>query len=100
MSQETGRIVSQEYGHMNGTSLDMKGRIVAPGYLDLHTNGMNGIHFSYFTTSELYPQGLTNGSKFLVIKGVTVFWATLPSVPEALYLNVIRSKFNEDHIEA
>ncbi|KAK5282947.1 hypothetical protein LTR20_003274 [Exophiala xenobiotica] len=46
-SSERGIITANYYYRNEGVKrIDLNGRIVAPGYLDLQTNGMQGIHFT------------------------------------------------------
>lgn len=91
VSPETGQIVNNSSGgsFIGGDAVNMEEKIIAPGYLELQTNGMNGFHFSSFTNQQNYQKSLTSVSDFLVTKGVTGFWATLPSVPGELYRKVI-----------
>ena len=71
---------------------DMKGSIIAPGYLELHTNGVNGFHFTMLDYSDtrgtVYQQRLAQAAKWYMAKGVTGFWATMPTVESALYKKV------------
>jgi N-acetylglucosamine-6-phosphate deacetylase len=53
---------------------------VAPGFLDLQVNGLNGVHF---TTLELRTahEKLAACARMQASAGVTAWWATLPTVP-------------------
>ena len=99
VSSETGRIVNRDTGgsFIGGDAVDLEERIVAPGYLELQTNGMNGFHFSNFSGEEEYQSGLKDVSRFLVKKGVTGFWATLPTVAEEQYHKVTDGKFRSQN---
>ncbi|KAI9873072.1 MAG: hypothetical protein M1830_000862, partial [Pleopsidium flavum] len=61
-------------------TVDLDGRTIAPGYLELQTNGVLGFHFTHFEDDEIYRSQLEKVSKYLVSKGVTGFWATIPTV--------------------
>lgn len=86
-SEETGLILKRT-GYIGGEIVDLEDAIIAPGYLELQTNGMLGFHFTHFESKPQYSTQLEKVSKFLITKGVTGFWATLPTVAEAEYKKV------------
>ena len=83
-SEETGLITPNYYFRQEGVErIDLNGKVVAPGYLDLHTNGMKGVHFTQLAKrdgSEDDERQLHEVSKMEVSHGVTAWWATVPSV--------------------
>jgi len=91
-SEETGLILKRT-GYIGGDIVDLEDCIVAPGFLELQTNGMLGFHFTHFESEQQYSEELEKTSKFLVSKGVTAFWATVPTVAEAEYKKVNSSEF-------
>lgn len=64
--------------------IDLHGAIVAPGFLDLQTNGMQGIHFTELKgrRDDDDEWKLLQVAQKEVEAGVTGFWATLPTVGE------------------
>jgi N-acetylglucosamine-6-phosphate deacetylase len=62
--------------------------IIAPGLLELHTNGLLGFHFTHFNDEEEYAGQIDKAAKFLVTQGVTGFWATIPTVSSDEYKKV------------
>ncbi len=88
-SEETGEFLKRT-GYIGGEAVDLEDGIVAPGYLELQTNGMLGFHFTHFEDENQYSRELKTVSKHLVTKGVTGFWATLPTVEEGQYKKVNR----------
>lgn len=83
-SSEQGTITPNYYYRQEGVErIDLGGRVVAPGYLDLQTNGMNGVHFTQLATDEAGEgdeQKLAAVSKMEASHGVTAWWATVPTV--------------------
>lgn len=57
-----------------GTRLDVRGHIVAPGFIDIHTHGGHGITFG---TRETLAQDLRDYSAWVVSTGVTGFLCTV-----------------------
>ena len=90
-SPESQTISPNYYYRTEGVErIDLNGAIVAPGFLDLQINGMQGIHFT-----EL--KGRQNGNdehKLLQVAqrevqaGVVGFWATLPTIEESRWKEV------------
>lgn len=62
------------------TCIDLNGSIVAPGLLELQTNGMRGFHFTHFQDEQGYRAKIDDIARYLVSTGVTGFWATIPTV--------------------
>ena len=83
-----GRIIHEPF-EAPATVHDMQGKIIAPAFLELQTNGCAGFHFTHFQdNSELYQENLTKVSKYLVTTGVGSFWATVPTVSLENFKNV------------
>ena len=71
-SPDSGEIVSVgDGGHdrNNGTAeaetIDMKGAIIAPGFIEVQTNGMRGFHFTHFIDAETYMENLKRVAEYL-----------------------------------
>jgi len=82
-SSETGLITPNYYYRTEGVErIDLNGAIVAPGYLDLQTNGMKGVHFTQLAkgSPEEDETKLGEVSKMQIEHGVTGWWATVPTV--------------------
>jgi len=43
--------------------------------------GVLGFHFTHFEAEDTYRAQLEKVSKYLVCKGITGFWCTIPTVP-------------------
>lgn len=78
-SEDSGRFLDRT-GYIGGEIVDLEDRIVAPGFLELHTNGVNGFHFTHFENEATYARKLEDTAKYYVTGGVTGFWATIPTV--------------------
>lgn len=78
-SNDTGSIIDLSYATA-GQLVDLEGAIVAPGFLELQTNGMRGFHFTHFEDKESYAQKIDEAAKYLPSTGVTGFYATIPTV--------------------
>lgn len=85
-SAEQGIITPNYYYRQEGVErIDLDGRVVAPGFLDLQTNGMGGVHFTGLamnseSSAEENEKKLEEVSKMEVAHGVTGWWATVPTV--------------------
>ena len=81
-SPETGFITPNYYYRTEGIErIDLGGAVVAPGFLDLHMNGMLGIHFtSLGDKSDDDQRHLATIAEKEIASGVTAFWATIPTV--------------------
>ncbi|KAL1632501.1 hypothetical protein SLS56_003580 [Neofusicoccum ribis] len=90
ISEETGRILKRT-GYIGGEIVDLEGHIVAPGFLELHTNGVNGFHFTHFEDELQYDQKLKETADFYVTQGVTGFWATIPTVSPETFQKILPS---------
>jgi N-acetylglucosamine-6-phosphate deacetylase len=87
ISEDTGLIL-ESTGFIGGEIVDLEDAIIAPGFLELHTNGVNGFHFTNFEDDKQYAVKLEETAKFYVTQGITSFWATIPTVSAENYQKV------------
>jgi N-acetylglucosamine-6-phosphate deacetylase len=87
VSQDDGLILKST-GYIGGDIVDLDDAIIAPGFLELHTNGTDGVHYSNYESKEQYLQGLSKVAEGYPKRGVTSFWATVPTVESELYQKV------------
>jgi N-acetylglucosamine-6-phosphate deacetylase len=79
------------------TRINLHGQILAPGFLDLQTNGMAGVHFTTLASKSHTDQGeddvarLQKCARLLVSSGTTAFWATIPTVPQERWREILPS---------
>ncbi|KAI5370164.1 Putative N-acetylglucosamine-6-phosphate deacetylase, metal-dependent hydrolase [Septoria linicola] len=85
---ETGLILPTT-GYIGGDSVDLDGAIIAPGYLELQTNGVKGFHFTDFQDGGSYAQRLDEAARFMATTGVTAFYPTIPTVPVEGYKKIL-----------
>jgi N-acetylglucosamine-6-phosphate deacetylase len=91
ISSITGKIlcsqeVFYEYHVVPDEVIDLKGKILAPGFIDVQLNGAFGFDFS--TVPEdmaTYQKGLNTLNKQLIQTGVTSYLPTLPSQKAEVY---------------
>ncbi|OAP59696.1 N-acetylglucosamine-6-phosphate deacetylase [Fonsecaea erecta] len=92
LDAEQGIITPNYYFRQEGVErIDLDGKIVAPGFLDLQTNGMKGVHF---TELSLGAPGddehkLKDVSEMEVRHGVTGWWATVPTVDKERWKQIV-----------
>ncbi|KAF2464975.1 N-acetylglucosamine-6-phosphate deacetylase [Lindgomyces ingoldianus] len=79
ISDETGFILRRE-GYIGGEAVDLDDNIIAPGFLELQTNGVNGFHFTHFEDEKSYAKKIDGVARHYATQGVTGFWATIPTV--------------------
>ena len=92
-SPETGFITPNYYYRSEGVErIDMKGAIIAPGFLELQTNGMKGLHFAALgkRSREDDEKKLAEVARTEVFHGITAFWATVPTVEKSRWKEVRR----------
>jgi N-acetylglucosamine-6-phosphate deacetylase len=101
VSSLTGKIVrSQEaFYDQHATpdaTIDMGGRIIAPGLIDVQLNGAFGFDFSVIPEDDpsSYGKTLRQVNKSLVQTGVTSYLPTLTSQRKAVYHHVSVSTFS------
>ncbi|KAI9733707.1 MAG: hypothetical protein M1834_003312 [Cirrosporium novae-zelandiae] len=88
-SKLTGCFVPCSDHSLNDETLDMKNAIIAPGFLELQTNGLLGFHFTNFNDEGTYLNSLETISKYFVSTGVTGFWTTLPTVSSERFQRIL-----------
>lgn len=96
INNTTGRIVDpQEIFFHNqlvpATAVDLKGRVVAPGFIDVQLNGATGFDISELPQNgdmKSYQEGLEGMNRRLACTGVTSYLATMTSQPSEVYHKV------------
>lgn len=84
---ESGLIIRQP-AEMPSDFVDLKGRLLAPAFLELQTNGCLGFHFTSFRDAESYHKELERISRHMVSWGVGGFYVTLPTVHRDVFKQV------------
>jgi N-acetylglucosamine-6-phosphate deacetylase len=90
ISDETGLILKRE-GYIGGEAIDLDDNIIAPGFLELHTNGANGFHFTHFEDEKSYGDKVDKIARYYATQGVTGFWATIPTVKGEEFQKILPS---------
>jgi N-acetylglucosamine-6-phosphate deacetylase len=95
-SPEQGIIVPNYYYRTEGVNrIDLGGAIVAPGFLELQTNGLRGVHFTQLGDKEDDDEAkLLKVAQSQVQCGVTAFWCTIPTVEEGNWEKVRPLRFS------
>ena len=89
-SPATGLITPNYYYRSdNVTKIDLSGKIVAPGFLELQSNGMGGIHFTQLANGEDDESRLQTVAKMQISSGVTGWWATIPTVSQSRWKEIL-----------
>lgn len=78
-NEQSGEILPANWDAEMET-VDLGGAIVAPGFLELQTNGLRGFHFTHHDDEQSYAGKIDEVAKFLPRTGVTGFYATIPTV--------------------
>lgn len=91
---ETSGLILESTGFIGGEIVDLDDAIIAPGFLELQTNGVNGFHFTQFEDKKQYEGKLEETAKFYATKGITGFWATIPTVAAENYQKVNKYSFS------
>ena len=68
--------------------INLGGKIIAPGYIDIQINGAMGMDFSVATDDDTYERGVKLVNKTLVKYGVTAYCPTLTSQNADVYKKV------------
>ncbi|KAK3670337.1 hypothetical protein LTR78_009791 [Recurvomyces mirabilis] len=87
----TGRIVSSAEAEGATNFYNMRGGIIAPGYLELQTNGLRGFHFTHFEDEESYLKKLEDACTYLPQTGCTGFYPTIPTVHSDEFKKILPS---------
>ncbi|KAF2262357.1 Metallo-dependent hydrolase [Lojkania enalia] len=90
ISDETGLILKRE-GYIGGEAVDLDDNIIAPGFLELHTNGVKGFHFTQFDDAQSYAKKIDGVAQHYATQGVTGFWATIPTVKGEEFRTILPS---------
>ncbi|KAK4548014.1 hypothetical protein LTR36_010734 [Oleoguttula mirabilis] len=90
ISAETDNILP-ETDNTNGETIDVGGGIIAPGFLELQTNGMRGFHFTHFEDEASYAKNIDDVARYLPQTGVTGFYATIPTVHSDEFQKILPS---------
>ncbi|KAH7075679.1 hypothetical protein BKA63DRAFT_512097 [Paraphoma chrysanthemicola] len=90
ISDETGLILKRE-GYIGGEAIDLEDSIIAPGFLELHTNGANGFHFTHFDDEKSYSKKVDSIARYYATQGVTGFYATIPTVKSDEFQKILPS---------
>ena len=70
--------------------VNLGGKILAPGFIDIQINGAMGMDFSVFQDDESYAKGVKTVNQALVKYGVTAYCPTLTSQKSDVYKKVFR----------
>lgn len=95
ISSVSGKILNGQeilYGHRiaPGNIIDLGGRILSPGFIDVQLNGAFGFDFSVIPEEGAvgYNKGVQRVNRNLVTTGVTSYLPTLTSQPPEVYQKV------------
>ncbi|KAF2219568.1 carbohydrate esterase family 9 protein [Elsinoe ampelina] len=90
VSDDTGLILPRT-GYIGGDAVDLEDGIIAPGFLELQTNGLLGFHFTHFKDPDTYAAEIDKAANYLITQGVTGFWATIPTVSSQEFKQILPS---------
>jgi N-acetylglucosamine-6-phosphate deacetylase len=97
VSSVTGKILNGQeilYGHLTAPEdiIDLDGRVLSPGLIDVQLNGAYGFDFSVIPEdgSIAYSKGVQQVNRNLVKGGVTSYLPTLTSQRPEIYHKVIQ----------
>ncbi|KAM5342657.1 hypothetical protein ACJ41O_013623 [Fusarium nematophilum] len=112
VSSLTGTILSSQAtffdaGALPDRVIDLEGRIISPGLIDVQLNGAFGFNFSTLPKDMAeYPKAVADVNRKLVSTGVTAYVPTLTSQKPVLYQSVLpflrpgRSRIAQDGAES
>ena len=92
VSSDTGKIISSQSAfYSSGTipdeTIDLKGKIISPGFIEVQINGYNGLDFSKADPS--FNEKFASIRQDLIKSGVTSFTPTMTSqLPEVYHANL------------
>lgn len=78
VSSSSGCVV--DVGATTIDSIDLGNAIIAPGFIELQTNGVRGFHFTNFEDGTSYAKSIDGVANYLPSTGVTGFYVTIPTV--------------------
>jgi N-acetylglucosamine-6-phosphate deacetylase len=97
VSSITGKILNGQeilYEHLTAPDsiVDLGGRILSPGFIDVQLNGAYGFDFSVIPEDGVasYGKGVQKVNRNLIRGGVTSYLPTLTSQKPDIYQNVIQ----------
>ncbi|KAG8630650.1 hypothetical protein KVT40_002269 [Elsinoe batatas] len=90
VSDDTGLILPRT-GYIGGDAVDLEDGIIAPGFLELQTNGLLGFHFTHYKDPDTYAAEIDKAAEYLITQGVTGFWATIPTVSSQQFKQILPS---------
>ena len=95
ISSRSGQILNGQellYGHRTAPDqiIDLDGRILSPGFIDIQLNGAYGFDFSIIPEDDVasYAKGVLRVNKSLITTGVTSYLPTLTSQRPEVYQKV------------
>ncbi|KAI9699526.1 MAG: hypothetical protein M1820_007157 [Bogoriella megaspora] len=95
ISSKSGKIIQSQIAFFEHQAIpdeiiDLGGRILAPGFIDVQMNGFAGFTFSHVPTDITeYVKGLRRVNRALVESGVTSYLPTFPSARGEVYHKVL-----------
>ncbi|KAK4506848.1 hypothetical protein PRZ48_000581 [Zasmidium cellare] len=89
-SNETG-LFQNSNGYIDIDAIDLHGKIIAPGFIEIQTNGMRGFHFTHFEDEDSYAKKLDDVARYLPSQGVTAFYVTIPTVSSSDFKKILPS---------
>jgi N-acetylglucosamine-6-phosphate deacetylase len=99
VSHDTGRILDGTPSTESET-INLGGAIVAPGFIELQTNGMRGFHFTHFEDEQSYAKKVDEVARYLPSTGCTGFYATIPTVSSDDFKKVLLHCLHTAHADA
>lgn len=84
---DTGMIIRQP-AEMPSDFVDLEGKLLAPAFIELQTNGCLGFHFTNLKDPQSYRHELDRISRHLASEGVGAFYVTLPTVHRDVFKKV------------
>ncbi|KAK5120305.1 hypothetical protein LTR85_006511 [Meristemomyces frigidus] len=90
VSADTGDILLAS-NETDGETVDVKSSTIAPGFLELQTNGMRGFHFTHFEDEASYGKKIDDIARYLPQTGVTGLYATIPTVHSDVFKKILPS---------
>jgi len=82
--------------------INLGGKVIAPGFIDVQINGAMGMDFSVFQDDESYAKGVKTVNQALVKYGVTAYCPTLTSQKSDVYKkvhNALYSRFLKSYAD-
>jgi N-acetylglucosamine-6-phosphate deacetylase len=96
VSNDTGRIL-YDTPSTDSETINLGGAIIAPGLIELQTNGMRGFHFTHFEDEQSYAKKVDEVARYLPSTGCTGFYATIPTVSAEDFKKVLQHCLHTAH---